>query len=78
MPRGISLATITAGGQPQLAMRYNRALLSDAAAARFLTEFGQAIGELTVPADVGVTRPLGPDWSPPSTESIKSLQARRP
>jgi NRPS condensation-like uncharacterized protein len=78
MPRGISLATITAGGQPQLAMRYNRALLSDTAAARFLAAFGQAIGELTVPADVGVTRPLGLDWSPPNTESIKSLQARRP
>jgi hypothetical protein len=35
MPRGLSLAVVTAGGQPMLGFRYNRRLLGDAAARQF-------------------------------------------
>jgi NRPS condensation-like uncharacterized protein len=65
MPRGISIGVVTAGRQPLIAMRYNRALLDEAAASRFLASYVAAIGELTLPADPGSkpSDPLNADWS---------------
>jgi NRPS condensation-like uncharacterized protein len=51
MPRGISVAAITAGSRLQLSVRYNRRLLSDEAAARFTRAYLGALGELTTPGD---------------------------
>src|SRR6202042_670975 len=53
MPRGLSVAGITAGGQLQISIRYNRKLVSAAAASRFAAEFNAALGELTVAPDGG-------------------------
>jgi NRPS condensation-like uncharacterized protein len=55
MPRGLSVAAITAGGQLQLSVRYNRRLVSAAAARQFAAVFGTALGELTAdnPATTG-------------------------
>jgi NRPS condensation-like uncharacterized protein len=61
MPRGLSLAVATAGGQPMLAFRFNRALLSDAAAADFAREYRRILEILAdIPPLVGG---LNPDWS---------------
>jgi NRPS condensation-like uncharacterized protein len=61
MPRGLSVAAITAGGQLQISVRYNRRLVSAAAACRFAAEFGAALGELTVAADSGQPAGRAPD-----------------
>ena len=47
MPRGMSVAAITAGSRLQLSVRYNRRLLSDDAAARFTDVYLRALAELT-------------------------------
>lgn len=47
MPRGISVAVITAGGSTQLGFRYNRALLDQAAAIRFAAGYQQALADVT-------------------------------
>ena len=67
MPRGLSVATITAGGRLQVSVRYNRRLVSAAAAARFADEFISALGELTVSAAGDASAPGGPnpDLAPP-------------
>jgi NRPS condensation-like uncharacterized protein len=82
MPRGLSVAVMTAGGQPQIAMRHNRKLLSDEAAGRFLSAYEQALAELTLPAGdpAGLTagpRPLNADWSSPATRERDHLQPER-
>jgi NRPS condensation-like uncharacterized protein len=82
MPRGLSVAVMTAGGQPQIAMRHNRKLLSDEAAGRFLSAYEQALAELTLPADdpAGLTasrRPLNADWSSPAAGERDRLQPER-
>lgn len=68
MPRGLSIAVATAGRQPLVAMRFNRALLSDEAAARFLTGYIGVLGEVTLPPDRDsqLAVPLNPDWSAPA------------
>jgi NRPS condensation-like uncharacterized protein len=47
MPRGLSLAVITAGGQLQLGFRYNRALLGETAAADFAARYLRTLATLT-------------------------------
>jgi arabinofuranan 3-O-arabinosyltransferase len=61
MPRGLSVATITAGGRLQVSVRYNRRLVSAAAAGRFADEFISALGELTVTAADDRPAPVAPD-----------------
>ncbi len=64
MPRGLSFAAITAGGEVRLGLRYNRALLDDGAAARFLAAYALALNLLTGTAatDAATTeREGGPD-----------------
>jgi NRPS condensation-like uncharacterized protein len=53
MPRGMCVAAITAGGRLQVVFRYNRALLDQAAAARFAEKFATALGEITCPISEG-------------------------
>jgi NRPS condensation-like uncharacterized protein len=80
MPRGLSVAVMTAGGQPQIAMRHNRRLLSDEAAARFLAAYEQALAELTMPADparLAAGRRLNADWSSPAAGERDHLQPER-
>jgi NRPS condensation-like uncharacterized protein len=55
MPRGVSLAAITAGGRMQIGLRYNRALLDEDAAGRFLASYAMALREV---ADI---EPTGAD-----------------
>ncbi|POX36700.1 condensation protein [Streptomyces sp. Ru73] len=43
MPRGLSLSTLSAGGRIQLALRWSRALLDDAAGAALCTLFEEAL-----------------------------------
>jgi hypothetical protein len=63
MPRGLSLAVVTAGGQPMLGFRYNRRLLSDAAAGQFTEEYRCRLEALTETArNAGA---LNGDWSGP-------------
>ncbi len=50
MPRGLSVGVVTVGKGMQIAIRYNRALLDDAAAARLGAGFAQALEELAGPA----------------------------
>ena len=64
MPRGLSVAAITAGGCLQVSVRYNRRLVSAAAASRFAAEFAAALGELTVAADGGQPAAGAPDPDP--------------
>ena len=47
MPRGLCIGVITASGRLQLAFRYNRALLDQAAAESFAELFTAALGEIT-------------------------------
>jgi NRPS condensation-like uncharacterized protein len=47
MPRGISIAAITAGGRMQIGLRYNRALLDETAAARFAAGYQRALADIT-------------------------------
>ena len=47
MPRGVSVAAITVDDKLQVAFRFNRALLDDAAADRFAAVFADALGEIT-------------------------------
>jgi NRPS condensation-like uncharacterized protein len=47
MPRGLSVAALTADGQLRLGFRYRYALFDDAAAARFTAAFAAALAELT-------------------------------
>jgi hypothetical protein len=47
MPRGLSVAAITAGGQLQLALRYSRALFDEAATELFGTTLLSALSEIT-------------------------------
>jgi arabinofuranan 3-O-arabinosyltransferase len=49
MPRGLCVGVITASGRLQVAFRYNRALLDQAAAASFAELFAAALGEITEP-----------------------------
>jgi NRPS condensation-like uncharacterized protein len=63
MPRGLSLAVVTAAGQPMLGFRYNRALLSDAAAQQFVKEYMRTLEALTEVA--GNADALSQDWSGP-------------
>jgi NRPS condensation-like uncharacterized protein len=67
MPRGLSIAAITAGGQVQLGLRYNRALLNEEAAARFLTGYTRALQAFTC-MDAAGPNPyaLQADWSRPA------------
>ncbi|MGO8959892.1 MAG: hypothetical protein ACLQFR_21355 [Streptosporangiaceae bacterium] len=51
MPRGLSVGVVTAGKRMQIAIRYSRALLDDAAAARLGSSIAQALEELTGPAE---------------------------
>jgi len=53
MPRGLSVAAITAGGQLQLALRYSRALFDEAATELFGTTLLTALGEITTSQDSG-------------------------
>jgi NRPS condensation-like uncharacterized protein len=57
MPRGLTVGVITAGGQLQLAVRYNRALFGEAAAEQFGTALMRALDEVTstAPDHAGVT-----------------------
>lgn len=74
MPRGLSVAAITAGGCLQVSVRYNRRLVSAAAASRFAAEFGAALGELTVAADGGP--PAAPDLGQPGRDLHRSEDSR--
>jgi NRPS condensation-like uncharacterized protein len=47
MPRGVSVAAVTADGQLQLGFRYRYALLDEAAAARFAAAYAATLDELT-------------------------------
>jgi NRPS condensation-like uncharacterized protein len=47
MPRGMSVAAVTADGQLQLGFRYRHALFDEAAAARFAAAYAAALDELT-------------------------------
>ncbi len=47
MPRGLSVAALTADGQLRLGFRYRHALFDDAAAARFVAAFAATLAELT-------------------------------
>jgi NRPS condensation-like uncharacterized protein len=47
MPRGLSVAALTADGQLRLGFRYRYALFDDAAAARFTAAFAATLAELT-------------------------------
>jgi NRPS condensation-like uncharacterized protein len=58
MPRGLSVGVITAGGRPQLGVRYNRALMDAAAAARFTTLMLRALQECTVTHQPALINPL--------------------
>jgi NRPS condensation-like uncharacterized protein len=51
MPRGLSVAAITAGGQLQLALRYSRALFDEAATELFGTTLLSALSEITTGQD---------------------------
>jgi NRPS condensation-like uncharacterized protein len=55
MPRGLSVAAVTADGRMQLGFRYRHALLDEAAAARFTAMFAATLQELaeegTVPRE---------------------------
>ena len=46
MPRGLSVAAVTADGQLQLGFRYRYALFDEAAAARFVATYAAALDEL--------------------------------
>jgi len=47
MPRGLCIGVITANGRLQVALRYNRALLDQAAAESFAQLFAEVLGEIT-------------------------------
>jgi NRPS condensation-like uncharacterized protein len=47
MPRGVSVAALTADGQLQLGFRYRYALFDEAAAARFVATYAATLDELT-------------------------------
>jgi NRPS condensation-like uncharacterized protein len=47
MPRGLSVAAVTADGQLRLGFRYRYALLDEAAAARFTASYAAILAELT-------------------------------
>ncbi len=51
LPRGLTVGVITAGGQLQLALRYNRALFDASAADEFLAGLVTALGEVSRPDD---------------------------
>jgi len=53
MPRGVSAGAVTIGGRLHLCLRCRRALLGEAAAARFADGFGAALDDITG----GTTRP---------------------
>ncbi|HUN32200.1 MAG TPA: hypothetical protein VMU95_09270 [Trebonia sp.] len=46
MPRGLAVSVVTADGQPQVAFRYQYALLGDAAAARLVEMFAATLKEI--------------------------------
>jgi NRPS condensation-like uncharacterized protein len=58
MPRGLSVGVITTCGQLQLGVRYNRALMDSAAAARFTTLMLRALQDCTVTQHPALTNPL--------------------
>jgi NRPS condensation-like uncharacterized protein len=75
MPRGLSLAVATGGGQPLLAFRFNRALLSDAAVRDFAEQYVRVLEILTdIPARAGA---LNPDWSGQAGSVAGSVYERR-
>jgi hypothetical protein len=47
MPRGLSVAAVSLGGELQLCVRYRRALLTGEAAARFADLLAAALTELS-------------------------------
>jgi hypothetical protein len=47
MPRGVSVAAVSADGQLRLGFRYRYALFDEAAAARFVATYAATLGELT-------------------------------
>lgn len=47
MPRGVSVAAVTADGELRLGVRYRYALLDEAAAARFTASYAATLAELT-------------------------------
>lgn len=51
LPRGLTVGVITAGGQLQLTLRYNRALFDASAAEEFVVGLVTALGEVSQPAD---------------------------
>jgi hypothetical protein len=61
MPRGLSVAALTADGQLRLGFRYRHALFDDAAAARFAAAFAATLAELT--SGAGPRRSEGGDTS---------------
>ena len=61
MPRGLSVAALTADGQLRLGFRYRHALFDDAAAARFAAAFVATLTELT--SGAGPRRSEGGDTS---------------
>jgi len=57
MPRGVSAGAVTIGGRLYLCLRCRRALLGDAAAARFADGYGAALDDITA-GMTGPGRPL--------------------
>ncbi len=47
LPRGLTVGAITAGGQLQLTLRYNRALFDATAADKFAAGLVTALGEVS-------------------------------
>lgn len=78
MPRGLSLAVITAGGKLQLGFRYNRALLDETAAASFAARYLGTLAALTrAPGDGGETvRPPGGSRAVDASMADKSTYPR--
>jgi uncharacterized protein YbaR (Trm112 family)/NRPS condensation-like uncharacterized protein len=76
MPRGLSIGVATSGGQPVVAMRFNRALLDESAASRFLASYIDAIGELTAPDGHcdQPSQPLSANWSSPASAAPAAHQ----
>ncbi|GAB7033717.1 condensation protein [Streptomyces sp. NPDC021749] len=63
MPRGLTVTTVSVGGRIQLALRWSRALLDEAAGARLATLFRTSLAATAWP---GATAVLGPPPPPPS------------
>ena len=74
LPRGLTVGVITAGGQLQLTLRYNRALFDESAADKFVAGFVTALGEVSQSDDHRGRAPgeLDQDW--PSTAGTTASQ----